>query len=117
MSVDPSPMAHAAANVLLKQAGLDDRVTLVYDYSGNVLRRLAKERRTIDLLFIDHVKSLYLQDLQLAESLGVLKNGSVVIGDNIRFPGAPDFKAYVLNASRYNTTVYESTVEYMTTPD
>lgn len=112
ISVDPSPLAHATATVLLKLAGLDDRVTLAYDYSDAVLKRLSAEGKQIDFLFVDHLKWLYLPDLQLAESLGLLQKGSVVVGDNIIFPGAPDFKAYVLNASRFSTEVFESTVEY-----
>lgn len=113
ISVDPSPQAHAIATVVLKKAGLSDRVELAYDYSDNVLQRLAKEGATIDLLLVDHVKHLYLKDVQLAVSLGVLKKGSVVVGDNILFPGAPDFKAYVTNKSNgFDTVVHESFVEY-----
>lgn len=113
ISVDPSSQAHAISNVVLQRAGLHEKVELAYDYSHNILQKLAKEGVTIDLLFLDHLKELYLKDLQIAMALGLLKKGSVVVGDNIGFPGAPDFKAFVMNRSNgFDTVVHESFVEY-----
>jgi len=116
VSVDPSPQAHAIATAVLLKAGLLDRVELAYDYSDNVFRRLAKDGVKIDLLLVDHVKTLYLRDLQVAISLGLLKNGSVVVGDNIVFPGAPDFRAFITNRSNgFDTVIHESFCEYSNT--
>lgn len=116
ISVDPSPQANAIASAVLLKAGLFNRVELAYDYSGNVMRRLAAEGATIDLLFVDHLKWLYLPDTQLAISLGLIKEGSVVVGDNIVFPGAPDFKAFMTNKSNgFDTVVHETFVEYSNT--
>merc|ERR1712187_80619 len=113
ISVDPSPQASAIATTVLLKAGLLDRVELAYDYSDNVLRRLAKEGAIVDLMFVDHVKHLYLPDLQLALSTGLLREGSVVVGDNIAFPGAPDFKAFVVNRSNgFDTGVHDTFMEY-----
>ena len=58
-SVDPEPMAYAIKMSLLAHAGLTDRVIPVYDYSQNFLTAMAKKGEKIDMLFIDHVKTLY----------------------------------------------------------
>lgn len=70
---------------------------------------------SVDVVFIDHWEPRYKPDLQLCESLGVLRVGSLVIADNTDFPGAPDYVAYVKNggsgesgAVRFETTSYEA---------
>jgi len=114
-SVEPEPMGHAVGMALLRYAGVADKVVAEYDYSGNVLRRFAKEGKKIDMLFIDHVKELYLDDLKLALSLGVLPKGAVVIADNVLTPGAPDYKEWMLHGEGkkfFKTVVHDTFVEY-----
>ena len=61
---------------------------------------------------------MYLSDLKLAIALGVLADGCVVVADNILYPGAPDFKEFVTHHSEFNTTVYDTLLEYhRETPD
>jgi len=43
----------------------------------------------------DHWEDSYLPDLQLCEELSLFHKGSVVIADNVDFPGAPAYAAYV----------------------
>lgn len=117
-SVDPEPMGHAIKMALLAHAGLTDRVEPVYDFSDRWLKKLAAKGEQLDLLFIDHVKVLYLSDLQLAISLNVLAPGCVVIADNVLTPGAPEYKDWVLNSPLFETKVIETFLEYSTTvPD
>jgi len=52
----------------------------------------------IDMVFIDHVKNLYLQDLMTLSSYGSIQKGTVVVGDNIVYPGAPDYLNYFKNS-------------------
>ena len=59
-----------------------------------------EEGKQIDFLFIDHVKHLYLSDLKLALELQILAKGCVVVGDNILYPGSPDYKEYMLSEGR-----------------
>ena len=40
-----------------------------------------------DLIFIDHVKDLYLSDLMYLMDHGFIGKGTVVIADNIHVPG------------------------------
>ena len=69
--------------------------------------------KTIDLLFIDHVKTLYLSDLKRVEAAGVLIAGSVVVSDNVLYPGAPDLLAYLKGEEGrlYHTVMHESSIE------
>jgi catechol O-methyltransferase len=43
-------------------------------------------------VFIDHDKDAYLPDLQRIGAEGWLHPGSVVVADNVRFPGAPAYR-------------------------
>jgi catechol O-methyltransferase len=112
ISVDPEDNFRAAASAMLAAAGLRDRVELFPGTADDFFRRLASEGRKLDLLFIDHIKSLYLPDLQSALSLGVLAEGCIVVADNVKWPGAPDYKAFITSSEDFNTTVYDTLVEY-----
>lgn len=49
----------------------------------------------IHFLFIDHDKSLYLQDLRLLENSGLIKKGCYVAADNVIFAGIEDYRKYI----------------------
>lgn len=66
----------------------------------------------IDFLFIDHEKSVYLSDFKIIESLGVIQKGSIVVGDNIIEPGAPDYLQYFKENKGYDSILYHAFVEY-----
>ncbi|KAF2421124.1 hypothetical protein EJ08DRAFT_597813, partial [Tothia fuscella] len=48
-----------------------------------------------DLMFLDHHKPVYVTDLKISESLGLIGVGSVIIADNIISPGNPPYLKYV----------------------
>ena len=48
-----------------------------------------------DLVLMDHWKPEYARDLKLLERLGLVAQGSVVLADNVIFPGAPELLAYL----------------------
>jgi catechol O-methyltransferase len=68
----------------------------------------------VDLVFIDHDKKAYLPDLQLILSQGWLHPGSVVVADNVRFPGAPEYRAWMQEnqGKQWRTVEHETHVEY-----
>ena len=70
----------------------------------------------LGFVFVDHAKEVYLADLQRILAAGWLKSGSVVLADNIRVPGAPDYWAYMKaeEGKRWRTTTHETHVEYQT---
>ncbi|KAF4499636.1 catechol O-methyltransferase [Fusarium agapanthi] len=65
--------------------------------AADSLRQLKEEGKLegVDMLFLDHIEDLYVIDLQVAESLGLLKTGSHIVADNVLRPGAPEYKQYV----------------------
>ncbi|EUC44410.1 hypothetical protein COCMIDRAFT_37769 [Bipolaris oryzae ATCC 44560] len=89
------PVAASLADL----AGLRDIVTIYVGSASESLARLVKEgkvsKSTVDFMLLDHWKDFYISDLQLCEKLSLLKPGSVVLADNIVFPGAPEYLAYV----------------------
>lgn len=46
-------------------------------------------------MFLDHYKPAYLSDLKLCESLGLVKEGSWLVADNVITPGNPPYLGYV----------------------
>ena len=67
----------------------------------------------LDLLFIDHWKSEYLPDFKRFEESKLFKKGTVIVADNIVFPGAPDYANYVRsNKEKYSSVYIEATLEY-----
>ena len=67
---------------------------------------------TVDFALIDHVKHLYLQDLLILQKNGFLKQGSVVVGDNVLTPGSPDFREHVAQSTDYATVEHMTNLEY-----
>mmetsp|Transcript_11396 Transcript_11396/g.20609 ORF Transcript_11396/g.20609 Transcript_11396/m.20609 type:complete len:260 (-) Transcript_11396:2128-2907(-) len=67
----------------------------------------------IDLVLLDHEKNYYLNDLKLLEASGLLKKGTVVIADNVIFPGAPEYLKYVRSHSEFKSEFFEGMLEYV----
>lgn len=55
------------------------------------------------MIFIDHVKTLYLPDFLLLEKYGVIREGTMVVGDNIIYPGSPDYLKWFKESDAYNS--------------
>lgn len=90
------------AQTLIDLAGLGDFVEIILGEAGTTLpefeQRLNRENKTytpVDFVFIDHWKDLYVPDLRVLESLGLVYPGTVICADNIYRPGAPDYVVYV----------------------
>lgn len=82
-------------------------------YSGDILKKLAAEGKKIDFLFLDHIKELYLEDVKVAEQLQLLKNGSsLVVADNVIAPGAPEYRAWMMENKQFDTKIHTTLLEY-----
>lgn len=83
-------------------AGLNDTIEVIVgpasrtlpDFGANVLRARG-EYTLLDFVLIDHRKDLYVPDLRVLESLAFIAPGTVLVGDNIKRPGAPEYHKYV----------------------
>ncbi|KAI1364263.1 catechol O-methyltransferase [Xylaria arbuscula] len=78
-------------------AGLSDVIKVVVGSSSDSLNRLHADGTLteIDLLFLDHYKPLYTDDLKICEELGLIKVGTVLAADNVIKPGNPPYLEYV----------------------
>ena len=105
-SIDPERAAQESASKLLAKAGLADRVTLLNGRAEDVIPTLARRLggAPIDVLFIDHVKSLYLPDLQRIERAGLLRAGSIVCADNVVCFDIADYLDHVQHSGLYSST-------------
>lgn len=97
-------------------AGVTDRVrvhTGIVDTSSEIIQNYGH----FDMTFLDHQKDLYLPDLLKIEKYGVLRKGSIVIGDNIIYPGAPDYLEWFKKTDRYKSLLQHSYDAYSDVPD
>ncbi len=120
-SVEFKPANADIARRILAHAGVDDRVTVVVGTlgdGGETLRRLREQygvgKGSLDLIFLDHDKDAYLPDLQRIEAEGWLHTGSVVVADNVKFPGAPAYRSYMRDheGTFWRTVEHRAHVEY-----
>jgi catechol O-methyltransferase len=109
------------ARGIWEHAGVADRVTAIVGTLGDggaTRRRLRDERGfsrdSVDFVFIDHDKNAYLPDLQAILEEGWLRKGGIVVADNVKFPGAPEYRAYMTanEGKRWKTVEHETHVEY-----
>ena len=111
----------AIARRIHAHAGVGDRITIVVGTLGDGGTTLAalRERHgfakgSLDLVFIDHDKKAYVPDLQRILGEGWLHEGSIVVADNVRVPGAPEYRKFMReNEGRlFRTVEHETHVEY-----
>jgi catechol O-methyltransferase len=102
-------------------AGVGDRLTVVLGTLGDggaTIERLRGEfgfsDGAVDFVFVDHDKSAYLPDLERILQERWLHPGSIVVADNVKFPGAPKYRAYLKSAEgkTWRTVEHDTHVEY-----
>jgi catechol O-methyltransferase len=120
-SIEFLPANAEIARRILNHAGIGDEVTIVVGTLGDggaTIDRLRTEYGfgdgAIDFAFIDHDKAAYLPDLERIVGEGWLHPGSIVVADNVRFPGAPEYRAYLQEreGKSWRTTEHDTHVEY-----
>jgi catechol O-methyltransferase len=123
VSIEFSEANASIANRILKYAGVADRITIVVGTLGDGGATAGKLRDDFrasedpfDFVFIDHDKDQYLPDLELLLAEGMLALQCIAVADNVKFPGAPKYLAYMeeQEGKRWKTTRHETHVEYQT---
>lgn len=112
----------AIARSILAHAGVADRVTVVVGTLGDGKTPDALEAEhgfgpgALDFVFLDHAKEAYVPDLELIVERGWLHPGSVVVADNVKFPGVPGYRELMAReeGKRWRTTEHEAHAEYQT---
>jgi catechol O-methyltransferase len=109
------------ARRIITHAGLADRVTFVVGHLGDggaTLRHLQQacglQSGSVDVVFVDHAKERYLPDLKQLLEAGLLHPGTVVVADNVRYPGAPAYWAYMKaeEGRQWTTIEHDTHAEY-----
>jgi len=122
-SVELSSANADVARRIWTHAGVVERITCVVGTisdGGQTLDTLTNNHGfgagKLDLLFIDHEKSVYLSDLQSILGRGWLHTGSIAVADNVGFPGAPKYRQYMREqqGKLWNTVEHKTHVEYQT---
>ncbi|KAG7470917.1 transmembrane O-methyltransferase homolog [Megalops cyprinoides] len=115
-SVEMDERNALVAEKIIRLAGFDDdTVELIVSPSDEVIPKLREEYgvERLDFVFMDHWKRCYLPDLQLLEGSGLLGEGTVILADNVIFPGAPNFLRHVKRSGLYEYRVHRATLEYI----
>jgi len=111
----------AIARRIWDHAGIGKELTVLVGMLGDEDRTITKLESeygfasgSLDFVFIDHDKSAYLPDLGRILDQGWLHTGSVVVADNIRTPGAPDYREFMRTEEgrTWRTREHETHVEY-----
>jgi len=106
----------AVATQAIARAGYADRVQvldgrLAADALPEVSRLL--KGGSVDMIYLDHFKDCYLPDLKQMEAQGLLHANTMVVADNVVYPGAPGFLEYVDSSmGRYKTYLEPAKFEY-----
>jgi catechol O-methyltransferase len=102
VTIELNPANAAIAQSIFAHAGIAERVTIVVGTLGDggstvtsLRQRHGFREGGLDFAFIDHAKEAYLPDLQLILREKWLRPGAVILADNMRVPGAPDYRAFM----------------------
>ncbi|XP_048017605.1 LOW QUALITY PROTEIN: transmembrane O-methyltransferase homolog [Megalobrama amblycephala] len=115
-SVEMDERNAGVAEKVIRLAGFDeDMVELIVRPSDEVIPRCVRTFGVehLDFVFMDHWKRCYLPDLQLLEGSGLLGEGSIILADNVIFPGAPNFLRHARRSGLYEVRVHRATLEYI----
>jgi catechol O-methyltransferase len=95
-SLELEPFFASIAERLIDIAGLRKYISVVVGAAEGALRRLQdqKDLTKIDFLLLDHVEKLYKHDFEIARSLDLFREGTVIVADNVR-PGAPEYRQFI----------------------
>jgi catechol O-methyltransferase len=96
-SLERNPEFAAVITSLVDLGGLSDIVKVHVGPSDQSITRLHDEGTLtrIDLMFLDHYKPAYTNDVKLCEHLRLIRPGSVLAADNVIKPGNPPYLEYV----------------------
>lgn len=121
VSIEYNPDNADLARCILAHAGVTGRVTVVTGTlvdGGATAQQLEAAHGfspgAVDFVFLDHHKDNYLPDLALILARGWLRPEAVVVADNVRFPGAPEYRAHMQQeeGKTWRTVEHPAHVEY-----
>lgn len=109
ISIEASRRFSAVARGVVEHAGLASDVEI---RTGTLATQIDSLHDPFDLVFLDHWKDEYLSDLKRLEQARLVRDGTIVVADNVGFFAVPDYLDYVRNCGRYASRYVPATVEY-----
>jgi len=108
LSLELNPTFASVARELIALAGLNEIVEIIEGPCRESLRKLQQQGAgAFDVIFIDHAKVLYLDELKLCEELGFVKPGTTVMADDMVRQGNAKYSAYVRDPPALKKQRYE----------
>ncbi|OOF99513.1 hypothetical protein ASPCADRAFT_393355 [Aspergillus carbonarius ITEM 5010] len=97
ISLELSPIFADISDTLIRLASLEDIVEIMVGPCRESLRALREiyPNLRLDMIFFDHRKVQYVNDLKLCEELKLVAPGTTVLADNVISPGNPAYLEYV----------------------
>ncbi|KXN72957.1 S-adenosyl-L-methionine-dependent methyltransferase [Conidiobolus coronatus NRRL 28638] len=97
------PIMVSVAAKVVEFSGLRDYVTILRgDLAKNIpILKQKYKVENADFMFIDQMKDLYTSDFVLAEQSGLFNKDTLIVADNIKSPGAPEFLAFMEQNNKY----------------
>ncbi|WP_433716357.1 O-methyltransferase [Nocardia sp. CA-084685] len=120
-SIEFNPANAAVARRIWDHAGIGERIVVLVGTlgdGGKTLSALRDEHEfapgTIDFVFLDHEKDEYLPDLRRILDQAWLHAGSVVVADNVKYPGVPGYRAFMRRheSAHWRTREHRTHAEY-----
>jgi predicted O-methyltransferase YrrM len=96
----------------IDKAGLSNKIKVICDCAIKVIPMLIGHK--FDMVFLDAIKSEYLQYLRLIEQENLMKEESIVIADNVILyeNEMRDYLEYVRNSGEYRSQTTKTTLEF-----
>ncbi len=96
----------------IEKAGLSGKINVICNDAIAVIPTLDSSK--FDLVFLDAVKTQYLHYLKLLEGKNLLKEGSIVVADNVILYESEmkDYLDYVRNSGYYRSQITKTTLEF-----
>ena len=96
----------------IEKAGLSCKIKVICGDAINVIPRLGGYK--FDLVFLDAIKTQYLNYLKLLEAKNLLKEESIVVADNVILYESEmkDYLDYVRNSGYYRSQITKTTLEF-----
>jgi catechol O-methyltransferase len=115
VSIELNPAYAAVARAVIAHAGLSEIATVVVGTAAEVLPGLCAAHfggARADFVFFDHWKDAYAPDARVLLEHSVLRDGGVLLADNVIYPGAPEFLELVRAEPRFECRHIRSMLEY-----
>lgn len=108
-TIEPNEHFASVAHRIHQHAGVADRI-IIHLGTVQTQESFITQHGRFDMIFIDHLKQLYLQDFKELQRMQAVRKGTVVVGDNIIFPGSPDYLQHFQNNESFDSVLYHSYV-------